>query len=73
MILFLKNNDKKTSKKELVIRLIEKLEQSNLGNYEKLEDIKLEIQEDIQLSLQKKKYLKELLVELKEKKETSNI
>ncbi|MFB5637463.1 MAG: hypothetical protein ACE5RF_03550 [Nitrosarchaeum sp.] len=73
MISFLKNNDKKTSKKELVIRLIEKLEQSNLGNYEKLEDIKLEIQEDIQLSLQKKKYLKELIVELKEKKETSNI
>ncbi|MFB5622955.1 MAG: hypothetical protein ACE5RH_03075 [Nitrosarchaeum sp.] len=73
MISFLKNNDKKTSKKELVIRLIEKLEQSNLGNYEKLEDIKLEIQEDIQLSLQKKKYLKELIVKLKEKKETSNI
>jgi len=38
MISFLKNNDK-TTKKEIVIRLIEKLEQSNLGNYEKLEEI----------------------------------
>ena len=70
MILFLKNNDKKTIKKELVIRLIEKLEQSNLGNYEKLEDIKLELQEGIPLSLQKKKYLKEIIEELKGKKST---
>lgn len=70
MISFLKNNDKKTTKKELVIRLIEKLEQSNLGNYEKLEDIKLELQEGIQLSLQKKKYLKELIEKLKEEKST---
>ena len=70
MISFLKNNDKKTTKKELVIRLIEKLEQSNLGNYEKLEDIKLELQEGIPLSLQKKKYLKEIIQELKGKKST---
>jgi hypothetical protein len=70
MISFLKNNDKKTTKKELVIRLIEKLEQSNLGNYEKLEDIKLELQEGIPLSLQKKKYLKEIIQELKGKKPT---
>ena len=70
MISFLKNNDKKTTKKELVIRLIEKLEQSNLGNYEKLEDIKLELQEGIQLSLQKKEYLKELIEKLKEEKHT---
>ncbi|MEK6909665.1 MAG: hypothetical protein AABW61_01150 [Candidatus Aenigmatarchaeota archaeon] len=70
MISFLKNNDKKTTKKELVIRLIEKLEQSNLGNYEKLEDIKLELQEGIPLSLQKKKYLKEIIEELKGKKST---
>mgnify|MGYP001606513973 FL=1 len=70
MILFLKNNDKKTTKKELVIRLIEKLEQSNLGNYEKLEDIKLELQEGISLSLQKKEYLKELIETLKGKKST---
>ena len=68
MISFLKNNDKKTTKKELVIRLIEKLEQSNLGNYEKLEDIKLELQEGIPLSLQKKEYLKELIEKLKEEK-----
>lgn len=67
MISFLKNNDKKTTKKEIVIRLIEKLEQSNLGNYEKLEDIKLELQEGIPLSLQKKKYLKGIIEELKEK------
>lgn len=70
MISFLKNNDKKTTKKELVIRLIEKLEQSNLGNYEKLEDIKLELQEGIPLSLQKKKYLKEVIEELKGKNPT---
>ena len=70
MISFLKNNDKNTTKKELVIRLIEKLEQSNLGNYEKLEDIKLELQEGIPLSLQKKKYLKEIIEELKGKKPT---
>jgi len=70
MISFLKNNDKKTTKKELVIRLIEKLEQSNLGNYEKLEDIKLELQEGIPLSLQKKKYLKEIIEELKGEKHT---
>jgi hypothetical protein len=70
MISFLKNNDKNTTKKELVIRLIEKLEQSNLGNYEKLEDIKLELQEGIPLSLQKKKYLKEIIQELKGKKPT---
>ena len=70
MISFLKNNDKKTTKKELVIRLIEKLEQSNLGNYEKLEDIKLELQEGIPLSLQKKEYLKELIEKLKEEKHT---
>jgi hypothetical protein len=70
MISFLKNNNKKTTKKELVIRLIEKLEQSNLGNYEKLEDIKLELQEGIPLSLQKKKYLKEIIEELKGKKPT---
>ena len=70
MISFLKNNDKKTTKKELVIRLIEKLEQSNLGNHEKLEDIKLELQEGIQLSLQKKEYLKELIEKLKEEKHT---
>lgn len=68
MILFLKNTDKKTTKKELVIKLIEKLEQSNLGNYEKLEDIKLELQEGIPLSLQKKTYLKEIIGELKGKK-----
>lgn len=67
MISFLKNNNTKTTKKELVIRLIEKLEQSNLGNYEKLEDIKLELQEGIPLSLQKKKYLKGIIEELKEK------
>ncbi|HEY4681463.1 MAG TPA: hypothetical protein VIH04_09410 [Nitrosarchaeum sp.] len=67
MISFLKNNDK-TTKKEIVIRLIEKLEQSNLGNYEKLEDIKLELQEGIPLSLQKKKYLKEIIEKLKEEK-----
>lgn len=70
MISFLKNNDKKITKKELVIRLIEKLEQSNLGNYEKLEDIKLELQEGISLSLQKKEYLKELIETLKGKKST---
>ena len=70
MISFLKNNDKKTTKKELVIRLIEKLEQSNLGNHEKLEDIKLELQEGIPLSLQKKEYLKELIEKLKEEKHT---
>ena len=69
MISFLKNSTKKTTKKELIIQLIEKLEQSNLGNYEKLEDIKLELQESIPLSLQKKKYLKELIMKLKEKKE----
>ena len=69
MISFLKNNDK-TTKKEIVIRLIEKLEQSNLGNYEKLEDIKLELQEGIPLSLQKKKYLKEIIEKLKEEKYT---
>ncbi len=70
MISFLKNSDKKTTKKELVIRLIEKLEQSNLGNYEKLEDIKLELQEGIPLSLHKKKYLKEIIGEFKGKKST---
>ena len=70
MISFLKNNAKKTTKKEIVIRLIEKLEQSNLGNYEKLEDIKLELQEGIPLSLQKKKYLKEIIEELKGKEPT---
>lgn len=70
MISFLKNTDKKTTRKELVIRLIEKLEQSNLGNYEKLEDIKLELQENIPLSLQKKKYLKELIETLRGRKLT---
>lgn len=70
MISFLKNTDKKTTRKELVIRLIEKLEQSNLGNYEKLEDIKLELQENIPLSLQKKKYLKELIEKQRERKLT---
>ena len=70
MISFLKNTDKKTTRKELVIRLIEKLEQSNLGNYEKLEDIKLELQENIPLSLQKKKYLKELIEKLRDRKLT---
>lgn len=70
MISFLKNNNTKNLKKELIIRLIEKLEQDNLGNYEKLEDIKLELQEGISLSLQKKKYLKELIEKLKEEKST---
>ncbi|MEX2192264.1 MAG: hypothetical protein WD717_02635 [Nitrosarchaeum sp.] len=67
MISFLKNKDKKNSKKDRIISLIEKIEQSNLGNHEKLEDIKLELQEGIPLSLQKKEYLKELIEKLKEK------
>ncbi|MBS3923157.1 MAG: hypothetical protein KGZ37_08445 [Nitrosarchaeum sp.] len=69
MISFLKNNSKPT-KKEILIKLIEKLEQINLGDNEKLEDIKLELQEDIPLSLQKKEYLKELIKKLKENKNT---
>lgn len=69
MISFLKNNSKPT-KKEILIKLIEKLEQVNLGDNEKLEDIKLELQEDIPLSLQKKEYLKELIKKLKESKNT---
>ena len=68
MISFLKNKDGKNSKKERIILLIEKLEQSNLGNHEKLEDIKLELQEGIPLSLQKKEYLKELIEKLKKEK-----
>ena len=42
----------------------------DLGNYEKLEDIKLELQENIPLSLQKKKYLKELIEKLRDRKLT---
>lgn len=70
MISFLKNNSKKTTNKELIIRLVEKIEEYDLGNYEKLEDIKLELQEDIQLSLQKKEYLKECIKKLKEREST---
>lgn len=53
-------------KSQQLVRIICKLEALKIGNVEQLEDIKLDLEEDIPLTEQKKEYLRKLIVEFKE-------
>ena len=66
MNFFSKEKDPITDKRLILIKVIEKIEKSNIGDFDILEDIKLELQEGIPLSKEKKKYLQNSINHLKQ-------
>ena len=70
MNFFSKDKDPITDKILILIKVIEKIEKSNIGDFDILEDIKLELQEGIPLSKEKKKYLENAINHLKQIKKS---
>ena len=66
MNFFSKKKDPITDKRLILIKVIEKIEKSNIGDFDILEDIKLELQEGIPISKEKKKYLENAINHLKQ-------